>query len=671
MTIADLFAKNSKIAESFPKYIIREGQIKMAEAISNAIANRNALVAEAGTGIGKTLAYLVPSISSGGKVIISTGTKALQDQLYLRDLPKVVQSLLIPVTTALLKGRANYVCHYHLGRALNNQILMKEKWFTDLREISNFAITSKTGDKADCINVAENSNAWKYAISTRDNCLSSKCQNFDECFVNKARKNAFAADVLVVNHHLFFADIAIKEKKGLDLLPDTHIVIFDEAHQVKDTASLFFSDSISTGQLRELARDARMELMNYCADMPEIHKFADFIDYRSVDLIAALHKQPEKVNQNDLLANPKIKYAFDQLINSLKTLLDNLKLVTERSLDLQKIYERCLYAKAVISLWLNPLLPDNQELANIDHTPEQIEASLINHLNNATSETTYIHWLEKKENYARVIRTPLSIAESMQRQYNLKPRSWIFCSATIAVGDDFNLVKNDLGLNKIDRGCEQIAISSPFDYHKNSRLYITKNLPSPTQPEYFAQMIKTIVPLINNCCGGIFILCTSYRSVTQFSKILPAKINKRKILIQNDMTNHQLLSEFRNHGDAVLIGTMTFWEGVDFQGPILSMVIIDKLPFAPPDDPIQKVLNQEMKKNGGNPFFDLQLPQAALLLKQGAGRLIRSENDQGVLVICDSRLRTKGYGSRLIKAIPPMTQVDDQAQVIEFLKTMK
>lgn len=666
MSIAKIFADRQAFAKIFPQYVVREGQIKMAEAVSTAIANRSALVVEAGTGIGKTLAYLIPAISSGGKIMISTGTKALQDQLFLRDLPNVCKALSLPISMALLKGRANYVCHYHLGQALNNPQFSKEYWGKDLREISVFAQNSTDGDKADCRIVADKSPAWAYAVSTRDNCLGNNCPNAADCFLLKARKKALDADVLVVNHHLFFADIAIKENGGQELLPDTHIIIFDEAHQVKDIASDFFSDSFSTAQLRELARDARKELMSFCADMPETHKHADAIEYKSTELLFSMQDLPERTLQVNAIKIPHVKAAFDELISALKTLEDTIFNVSERSMVLQKIHERTNYIHEVLKLWLNPPLPTIEDLPNASQLPE---SELIKKLQKANShESIFIHWLEKKERFAKIVRTPLSIAESMQRQYQQNPRTWIFCSATLAIGNDFKMLKRDLGLNDFARGCEELVINSPFDYVNNSRLYIPKNLPVPSDSDYFAKMVAEIVPLINNCKGGVFILCTSYRAVTFFNKLLPEIINNRPILTQNEMANHQLLAEFRAHGSAILIGTLTFWEGVDFQGPTLSMVIIDKLPFAPPDDPLQNAVGEEIKKSGGNVFYDLQIPQAAILLKQGAGRLIRSESDKGVLVICDSRLISKGYGQKLLKAIPPMGRAENQQQVIEFLQ---
>lgn len=663
MPITEYFSKKSKLAQLFPNYVVRDGQIKMAKAVAHAIENRSALLIEAGTGIGKTLGYLIPALASGGKVMISTGTKALQDQLFFRDLPNVCKALNMPITTALLKGRANYVCHYHLGKALNDNYLRRETWHKDLKVIAEFAINSKSGDRADCNGVSDNSGAWNHSVSTRENCLGTNCPNSTECFLNKARKNALSADVLVVNHYLFFADIAIRENGGQDLLPASHIIVFDEAHQVCEVASKFFSDSVTSAQLRELARDSRKELMTACPDMPEIHKDADAIEYRSNDLIICFQVLPERALQKNVIADSACNNALTELIQSLIKLEQTLAKVVERSIGLQKVHERCEMALETLRVWQEPIL------ATVEKLPQKKNASeLINQLQNIQTATTFIHWLERTARYVNIVRTPLSIATSMARQYSQTPRTWIFCSATLAIGNDFKMVRRDLGLDNIERGYNEEVILSPFDYQNNALLYIPKELPAPNETNYFSNMVDTIVPLINKCGGGVFVLCTSNRAVALFKNVLPEHINNRPILVQNDKAHHQLLAEFREHGNAILIGTHTFWEGVDFSGKVLSMVIIDKLPFAPPDDPIQKAVGDEIVKQGGNMFFDLQIPQAAIMLKQGAGRLIRSESDKGVLIICDSRLHTKAYGKRLIKAIPPMRVAKDINEVGDFLE---
>lgn len=629
----------------------------MAQAVDSAIAHRHHLLVEAGTGIGKTLAYLIPALMSGGKILISTGTKTLQDQLFGRDLPNVQSALKMPITTALLKGRSNYVCPYHLSQALSDKTL-KRHLRNDLERIHRFALASVYGDRADCDEVADDSPAWSRAVSTRDNCLGAQCPNAEQCFVMKARKNAQNADVLVVNHHLFFADMAIRETGGQELLPTAQVLIFDEAHQVKDIATDFFSDNLSSMQLRELARDARREMMTHLPEMAEWFNLADAVEYRSADWIQASARLPEKCVAEQALNHADFALALDKLAEALEALMHLLEKVEERAAGITRIIERTQIAHWQINLWKEPstIATDADDESN--------------------PKTVYIHWLAKNGTHLKIIRTPLSIAESMQRQYRALARSWIFCSATLSVAQDFSMTQRDLGLITKDETptedsslmAEVLAVESPFDYYLQSRLYIPTHMPPPNDGDFMPKLLDEIIPAIRACAGGVFLLCTSHRAVAWFYEALSARLTQRLILSQHAMSRHRILDAFREQGNAVLVGSHSFWEGVDFPGPTLSLVIIDKLPFAPPDDPLQNAIRERIKKSGGDPFHSLQIPQAAILLKQGAGRLIRTENDSGALIIGDSRLVTKAYGKKLMRALPPMRRVQTMDELGDFLR---
>ena len=594
------------------------------------------MVAEAGTGTGKTFAYLVPALLSGGKVIISTGTKTLQDQLFGRDIPTVRDALKVPVTVALLKGRANYVCHHHLERAKDDGRLPTRDDVMHLARIESFARITTTGDRADLSEVPENAGVWPLVTSTRDNCLGSQCTHYDKCFVMKARKQALEADVVVVNHHLFFADVMLREEGVAELLPACNTVIFDEAHQLPETASLFFGQSVSTTQLTDLARDARIEAATSAKDFSALPVAANALEKAARDLRLAFEDAGTRMPATAVRQRKLITEALQEACDKLTTLAEILQSQAARSDGLQQCFERADTLRGQLAGWR-----------------EDTDASLV-------------RWVEVFHQSVQFNATPLSIAEIFRKQVEAQAKAWIFTSATLSVNGDFKHYVNELG---IESG-QTANWASPFDFAKQGLLYVPPNLPDPNAPDYTAAVVEAALPVVEASCGRAFLLFTSLRAMREAHGLLADEFKKRgwdyPLLVQGEGSRTELLQRFRSLGNAVLVGSQSFWEGVDVRGDALSVVMIDKLPFAPPDDPVLAARIAKINAEGRNAFMEYQLPRAVISLKQGAGRLIRDETDRGVLMICDPRLLSKSYGKRIWRSLPPMTRTRDVADVIEF-----
>jgi ATP-dependent DNA helicase DinG len=615
--------------------------IEMARAILAAIHGDRALVAEAGTGTGKTFAYLVPALVSGGKVIISTGTKTLQDQLYGRDLPQVRDALASGASAALLKGRANYVCLYRLARAGGEARLASRAEAAQLRRIAQFARLTQSGDRAELADIAEDAPVWAHASSTRDNCLGQECPDYRDCFVMRARKNALAADVVVVNHHLFFADLALRDEGVAELLPACNTVIFDEAHQLPETARMFFGESVSSSQLIELARDARLELRAAGGAAPEIDKLALALDKAARDLRLAAGEEPGRRAWREAAARPAFDAALEALGAALTDLSSPLAAQAERSEGLQSCARRT------------------------DELAERL-ARL-----RAAPPGGAVRWLEVFAHSALLHLTPLSCAEFFRRQRESTPRAWIFTSATLAVGRDFSHFTRELGLDD----AQSRGWASPFDYPQQALLYTPRGLPAdPNDPAYTAAVVDAAYPVLRASGGRAFLLFTSLRALRRAHELLAERFARDAVdlplLVQGSGSRSELLERFRALGNAVLLGSQSFWEGVDVRGEALSLVVIDKLPFAPPDDPVLAARIEALRAGGGNPFTEIQLPRAVLQLKQGAGRLIRDETDRGVLMLCDPRVFSKPYGRLVRASLPPMRPTRELAEVREFFAAL-
>ena len=644
-----MFAADGPLAAQVGSYRPRAQQVELAQAILAAIEAGGMLVAEAGTGTGKTFAYLVPALLAGGKVIVSTGTKTLQDQLYDRDLPAVRDALASGSVAALLKGRANYVCLYRLERAQAEGRLESRDDAARLRRIGHFAATTVTGDRADLAEVPEDAPVWQHATSTRENCLGQDCPKYQDCFVMRARKNALAADVVVVNHHLFFADVALRDEGISELLPSCNTVIFDEAHQLPETARLFFGDSVSSAQLIELARDARLELRAAGGASPELDRIASKLDKAARDLRLCFPGEGRAAGKDAPLARsgPRLGWAqalrvegfpdaLQALVGALDALGKPLSEQAERSEGLGACARRATEAKGLLA-----------------RVREQGAANEV-------------RWVEVFGQSVQLHVTPLVPAELFRKQMADHPRAWIFTSATLAVGEDFSHFKRELGIE--DAAAR--AWPSPFDFERQALLYAPKGLPSdPNDPGYTEAVAEAALPVLKASRGRAFLLFTSHRALRRAHEYLKDRIDY-PLLVQGTGSRSELLVRFRRLGNAVLLGAASFWEGVDVRGEALSVVLIDKLPFAPPDDPVLAARIEALRAEGGNPFMEFQLPQAVLQLKQGAGRLIRDEEDRGVLVLCDPRLYTKAYGRTIRASLPPMKQTRELADVEAFFASI-
>jgi len=603
----------------------------MAQAIHDAITRNGVLVAEAGTGTGKTFAYLAPALLAGGKVIVSTGTKTLQDQLFDRDLPAVRSALASGASIALLKGRSNYVCLYRLRQSSASGLPSKEE-ATQLRRIERFAPLTTTGDRADLADVPEDSPVWGHATSTRDNCLGQGCPDYADCFVMRARRNALAADVVVVNHHLFFADVVLRDEGVAELLPACNTLIFDEAHQLPETARLFFGQTLSSAQMVELARDARLELRAAGGASPELDALASRVEKAARDLRLAFGDGQSRMAWSQALLLPDFPQALQRLRQSLGELQRPLAEQAERSEGLGACARRANEAVSLLSKFEN---------ADIAHA---------------------VRWVEAFNQAVHLNVTPLSPAELFRKQMDDHPRAWIFTSATLAVGEDFAHFTRELGVPQ----AETRRWESPFDFPGQALLYLPKGLPpDPNDAAFTEAVIEKVLPVLRASGGRAFLLFTTLRALRRAHELLRERV-EFPLLVQGTGSRSELLTRFRELGNAVLLGAASFWEGVDVRGEALSVVVIDKLPFAPPDDPVLAARIEALRAEGGNPFIELQLPQAVLQLKQGAGRLIRDETDRGVLMLCDPRLLTRPYGRRILASLPPMARTRVLAEVEAF-----
>jgi ATP-dependent DNA helicase DinG len=634
--ILQMFSPNGVLAETIPGYRPRQQQIEMAEAIADAIAHSKVLVAEAGTGTGKTFAYLVPALLSGGKVIISTGTKTLQDQLFNRDLPAVRDALKVPVTVAMLKGRANYVCHFHLERAANEGRFLNRDDARYIHLIKSFAEHSDTGDKSELSEVPETATIWPFVTSTRDNCIGQECAHYKECFVMEARKRALAADVVVVNHHLFFADVMLRDEGVSELLPAANTVIFDEAHQLPETAGLFFGEDVSTSQIMDLARDAHTEFLTSAKDCVALPEATAALEKAVRDFRLTFTLDGMRMPVQKALEREGFNAAFDVMQQKLKALTDILETQAERDPALENCWQRGQTLETQLKNW------------------------------RAGTDSNLVRWVEVFTHSVQLHATPLSIANIFAKQMEGHPRAWIFTSATLAVKSDFGHYLGQMGLPDAITA----RWDSPFDYPMQSVLYVPQGMPQPNSAGYHAAVAATALPAIKASRGRAFVLCTSLRAMREIHALLKDAFERDgleyPLLMQGDTSRTELLDRFRKLGNAVLVGSQSFWEGVDVRGEALSLVVIDKLPFAPPDDPVLAARIDKMNAEGRNAFMEYQLPYSVITLKQGAGRLIRDERDRGVLMICDPRLIEKHYGRRIWQSLPPMKRTREMAEVESF-----
>ena len=648
--ISEIFSLDGPLAAMSPGFRVRTTQIELAQAVERTIAERSTLIAEAGTGTGKTWAYLVPALLGGGKVLVSTGTRTLQDQLFSRDLPRVREALSIPATIALLKGRGNYVCHYHLERLQGEDRALKSRGEVhQLRNIQTFAQQSPTGDRADLPTVPEDAEIWQRVTSTRENCLGQDCPNVRDCFVLKARRQAQEADVVVINHALFMADLMLRDEGVTDLLPAADTVVFDEAHQLPDTATRFLGSSVSTHQLLDLGRLIETAGLAHARELTNWSEQARALEQSTRELrlsCAALENLPSRRVTFETFPEPA---AFDIAREALQTSLDAvgqlLSSVEEKHPDLATAARTARELAERLAEWGQPargVRSDAQDLHQI------------------------VRWVELGLHHVRLHAAPLSVAEAFSR-YRQGGQAWIFTSATLSVHGDFSHFTERLGL----QNAETVRMESPFDYAKQAMLFVPQSLPAPQSSEFLPAFVEQLIPLIQASQGGALVLCTTLRAVERVAALLADAYDRVglswPIMRQGNGTRRDLLERFRTLDHAVLVGSASFWEGIDVAGDRLTLVAIDKLPFAPPDDPVLEARLRACRSRGGNPFMEYQLPEAAIALKQGAGRLIRSETDWGVLMVGDTRLVDKPYGKQLWRGLPPFARTRVLQEAVEFL----
>nr|WP_235840087.1 ATP-dependent DNA helicase [Derxia lacustris] len=676
-----LFAADGPVAQAAGGYRPRAAQLELAKAIAEAIAQRGALVAEAGTGTGKTFAYLAPALLWGGKVIVSTGTKTLQDQLYHRDLPAVRKALNVPVTVALLKGRANYVCHHHARRALDSGQFGTREEVAQLRRIRSFMLTTLTGDKAELASVPEGSPVWAQVTSTRDNCIGTECADHKDCFVMKARREAQQADVIVVNHHLFFADLMLRDEGINELLPAANTVIFDEAHQLPDTATLFFGESLGSSQLLELCRDTVVEGLASARDAARWPELVAPLEKAVRDLRLSLPgptggqtRAAFKLAASQVAVASPFWPALDELSRQLRNVCAALDDQAVRSEELEALARRANEHAARLAQWrseagLPAEPPEDESEAPTAVLPLEGGEAASDDPDDAADDdkrSNWVCWIDVFASSIQLHRSPLSVARIFRREREGSQRAWIFTSATLAVKRDFSHFTRRMGLD--DARAE--SWPSPFDYPNQGLLYAPPGLPEPQHPNYIEAVVEAAWPLIEAAGGRAFLLCTTLRAVDKAADLLRIRLEEARIrlLKQGDLSRGELLETFRKSERALLIGSQSFWEGIDVRGDALSLVIIDKLPFAPPDDPVLAARLAKLTADGGNAFAHWQLPEAVITLKQGAGRLIRSETDCGVLMICDPRLISKPYGKRIWQSLPPFRRTRVRDEAIGFLR---
>lgn len=605
----------------------------MAEAIARAVEESRNLIAEAGTGTGKTFAYLVPAILSGKKVIISTGTKNLQDQLFNKDLPVIRKAIKKPFVAALLKGRSNYLCTYRLKNAFESTLGFNKEDAAALAKIRSWAQRTKIGDVSEMSEVAEADPIWYQATSSMENCLGQDCPDYAECFLVKARKKAQEAEILVVNHHLLCADWSIRDSGFGELLPDADVVIIDEAHQLADTASNFLGINIGGRQLNDLASDALVEYFKDATDIPALRTACEDLDHEVKDLRLAFGIELRRGEWYEIENNPKIAVGLTAVKEQLQRLNDQLELASVKTKGLESCFKRA-----------EELLQQLKIIIDDD-------------------SGKWIRWYEVHKKTFTLSRTPLDIAAEFRSFMQRHQAVWIFTSATLSVAHKFDHFSNNLGL--VDAA--SASWGSPFDYANQSLFYHPKGLPQPNDPEFIPLIMNFALPVLQASKGRAFFLFTSHRALKQAETLLKDKLDY-PLLVQGSRPKGLLLEQFKAAGNAVLLGTSSFWEGVDVRGEALSCVIIDKLPFSSPGDPVLKARLNAMERQGRNPFFEHQLPAAVIALRQGIGRLIRDVKDRGVLMVCDPRLLKRSYGQIFLDSVPPMKRTRDIEDVRAFFQ---
>lgn len=640
VAVAEVFAANGALAQTLTNFHPRQAQVDMSVAIERTLAAKQSqnfgervLVVEAETGTGKTFAYLAPALLNPQQTIISTGTKNLQEQLFHRDLPRLRDVLAPQRKVALLKGRSNYLCIHRLDQAVAHSGQLPKALQAELVTVKQWANRTRSGDVGELNVLPEDAQVLPHVTSTLDNCLGRDCPDYDKCYLVNARKEALDADIVVVNHHLFFADMALKDVGFGELIPKADAVIFDEAHQLPDIASQYFGEAVSSRQLHELAQELKLLYLTEVKDLRQLDAVADKLISALRDFRLAFPHDPMRGNWREWSQREPLIDAAERVQEALTMVRDVIKQALGRNDDLDNGYERVI---SFLDKWAQ--LQDTQR-------------------------TGFSFWFETTPRQVTLHQTPLSVADKFGGYVRFSESSWVFTSATLAIGDSFAHFTHQLGLYE----AKTMQLASPFAFAEQALLCVPRFLPQPHEPSMQQALLEVIEPLLEANPGGTFLLFTSYRMLNQVAAALRER-SDRLILVQGESSKRDLLDQFVTDGEAVLLGTSSFWEGVDIQGQALSCVVIDKLPFASPDDPLLQARVEDAKLRGIDAFGQVQLPQAVIALKQGAGRLIRDHSDNGVLVVCDNRLVTKPYGKIFLRSLPPMRRTRSISAAAEFLR---
>ena len=657
--VAAAFSGGGELASAVVGFSPRASQQEMALAVFDTLAERGTLIAEAGTGTGKTFAYLVPALLAGGKVLVSTGTRTLQDQVYAKDLGTLIKALGLPVDAALLKGRQNYLCLQRLARTEAEGRLASRQDAGHLRSIGRFARLTATGDRAELAEVPEAAPIWPLVTSTRENCIGQECPRLDECFVYRARRAAQAADIVVVNHHLFLADLSLRDDSVRDFLPATDTVVLDEAHQLPKIAAEFFGTNWSLAQLADLAQDSRSLGLARAAGGAAWVALSQAIEAASRNLRLLLAESGLSAGARIALdrcpAKAPLRRGIAGVDEALASLAGAVKANAGCDVELDALGPRLAALRSEIATWTAAL---DEDAAPVQEPPAGSQP--------AEDDEQRVRWIGVTTHGAQFHSTPLAPGAAFARARGQQVQAWILTSATLTLAGSFAPFLADIGLPQ----ARTERWESPFDFQRQALLYLPTPLPSPLRSDFPEQVADAAWPVIAAAGGRAFVLCSTLRAVERVAARLGSAMQRDQrllpLLVQGSSTRRALLEEFRRLGNAVLVGSVSFWEGIDVRGEALSVVAIDKLPFAPPDDPVVEARIRRLRSLGRNPFLEYQLPEAVTLLKQGVGRLIRGERDRGVLMILDERLLSKPYGRTVLASLPPFSRTREEAVARAF-----
>lgn len=649
--VQEAFLEGGILSQATQQFQPRTGQTDMALAVADVISDGGSLVVEAGTGVGKTFAYLVPALLSGERVLLSTATKALQDQLFARDIPRLITAFNLPTRLALLKGRSNYLCTHRMQMARQDASLPDRHVVRMLAKVETWALTTQTGDLAELPGLDERSSLIPWITSNRENCLGSQCPAFKNCHVNNARRDALAADIVVINHHLFFADLAVRESGMAELLPSVRVVVFDEAHQLNETGVNFLGQQLSSSQLLDLTRDllaTGLQLARGFADWQGLASALE-LSARDLRLLVGQRNTSTKIKWTETtpegIASDAWQHALQGVYLAADNIAQSLETVMEVAPDFLRLQERMVDVMARVSLFAKACDPQT------------------------------VRWLDVTSSQMRLMQAPLDIADTVRERLlkQATPKSWIFTSATLGDEPTLKWFTEPCGLES----AQVLRVESPFDYPSQAAMYVPRDIVRPNDPAHSAQVARLASAAVRALGGKTLVLTTTLRALRAIGDAMKQQLEGSgiEVLMQGEWPKRELMARFQDatpeQGGCVLVASATFWEGFDVPGDALQLVIIDKLPFPPPNDPIVEARGKRLEAQGRSSFNDFFVPEAVIALKQGAGRLIRRETDRGVLVVCDNRLATTGYGKRLMAAMPKMRQLQTQAELNEALENLK